>query len=196
MSYKAIAEVGETLIKLLRDQMTDLISADSIVLLSPVDVQDPKVRLSLFLYTLSTNPHLRNEEPAILDQNTFSFPPMVVDLYYLLTAYASDQIPDRTEQTLEQHRILGRAMRILYDNAILTGSVLQGGLSVMNEELRIVFNPISLDDLNEIWSTFRDLGYRLSVSYVVTPVRIHSVRELTVQRVVSKEMNELIAQKE
>jgi hypothetical protein len=192
MSDTAIADVGATLLRLLRDNMGDLIAPASIVLLSPGDVQDPNVRLSIFLYSVIENAQLKNEEP-ILNLNSFKFPPLLVDLYYLLTAYASNQFPDQTEQTLEQHRILGRAMRILYDNSILGGSILQGSMAGTAQELRIVANPISLDDLNQIWSTFRDLGYRLSISYLITPVRIDSVRELGMQRVVSKEMNYLSA---
>jgi hypothetical protein len=191
MSDTAIADVGATLQKLLQDNMEDLITPTSIVLLSPGDVQDQNIRLSIFLYSIVENPHLKNDEP-IFGINSLKFPPLQVDLYYLLTVYTSQALP-QTEQTLLQHRILGRAMRILYDNSILRGSILQGSMAGTAQELRIVANPISLDDLNQIWSTFRDLGYRLSISYLITPVRIDSGREVGMQRVVSKEMNYLSA---
>jgi hypothetical protein len=135
------------------------------------------------------NPHLKNQEMRNISPTQLGYPPLTLDLYYLLTAYASAQIPDRTERTLEEHRILGRAMRIFYDNAILSGTILQGSLSGTGEELRVVLNPISLDDLTKIWSAFQEVGYRLSVSYLVTPTNIDSTRDMSMQRVVSKEMN-------
>jgi hypothetical protein len=187
--YRAIADVGETLITLLRDNMSDLVNPNSIVLLSPAEVEDQSIRLTLFLYSIMENPHLKNQEMRNISPTELGYPPLTLDLYYLLTAYASTQIPDRTEQTLEQHRILGRAMRIFYDNAILSGTILQGSLEGTSEELRIVLNPISLDDLTKIWSAFQEVGYRLSVSYLVTPTNIDSTRDMSMQRVVSKEMN-------
>lgn len=187
--YSAIADVGETLITLLRDNMSDLVPANSIVLLSPADVEDEGIRLTLFLYNVMENPHLKNRGMEDLGPTQLRYPPLTLDLYYLLTTYASSLIPDRTERTLEEYSILGRAMRIFYDNAILSGSVLRGSLAGKDEELRILFNPMSIDDVNKIWTTFQEVPYRLSVSYLVTPVSIDSTRIMSTQRVVSKEMD-------
>ncbi|MCF6155892.1 MAG: DUF4255 domain-containing protein [Candidatus Brocadia sp.] len=187
--YTAIADVGETLIRLLRDNMSDLIPPDSIVLLSPADVEGQNIRLTLFLYSVVENPHLKNQEMHEISPTQLRYPPLTLDLQYLLTTYASTVIPDRTERTLEEHRILGRAMRIFYDNAILSGSVLQGGLAGTDEELRITLNPVSLEDLTKLWTAFPNRSYRASVGYLVTPVRIDSIREMGMQRVISKEMN-------
>ncbi len=188
--YTAIADVGDTLITLLRDNMSDLIPVDSIVLLSPADVEGQQnIRLTLFLYSVVENPYLKNQALQNPNPTELLYPPVSLDLYYLVTAYASTQIVDRTQQTLEEHRILGRAIRILYDNAILSGTILQGALAGTNEELRIILNPISLEDLNKLWSVFPNQNYRTSVSYTVTPVKIDSTRSMTVQRVTSKEMD-------
>lgn len=186
--YGAIADVGETLITLLRDNMSDLFPdpVASVALLSPADVEDQNVRLTLFLYSVVENPHLKNQEMRNLSPTQLGYPPLTLDLYYLLTAYASTQ---NTDGTLDEHRILGRAMRIFYDNAILSGTILQGSLAGTSEELRITSNAISLDDLTKIWSAFQEVGYRLSVSYLVTPANIDSTRDMSMQRVVSKEMN-------
>ena len=43
--------------------------------------------------------------------------------------------------------------------------------------------------LRQIWTAFQDVAYRLSVVYLVTPVKIDSTRQLGMQRVLSKEMN-------
>jgi hypothetical protein len=184
--FTAVADVGETLITLLRDNMNIPNPTASVVLLSPADVEDQNIRLTLFLYTVMENPHLKNQEMRDLSPTQLGYPPLTLDLYYLLTAHASTR---DTDGTLQEHEILGRAMRIFSDNGILSGTTLQGSLTGTDEELRIVLNPMSLDDVNKIWTTFQEVPYRLSVSYLVTPVRIDSTRSISAQRVVSKEMN-------
>ena len=98
-------------------------------------------------------------------------PPLIVDLYYLLTAHhATDQ--------LEAHRGLSRAMRVFYDNAILRGSPIQddqGRGLTSDTTLRITLNPISMEDMTRIWSVFPDTQYEISVTYLVTPVPIESI---------------------
>ena len=186
--YSVIAAVGETLISLLRENMSDLISSESITLLSPADVQGQNIRLTLFLYNILENPHLKNQGVPDVDPSKHKYPPLACDLYYLLTTYASSQIPDLTERSLEEHRILGKAMSILYDNAILSGSIMRGSLSGSEEELRIMLNSLSLDDLNRIWTSFPNCSYRPSVSYLVTPAVIDSKRETIISRVLARDL--------
>jgi Pvc16 N-terminal domain len=183
-----IADVGETLIRLLRDNMTDLINPDTIVLLSPADVEDQNIRLTLFLYSVMENAFLRNQHMRDVDASHQQYPPLSLDLYYLLTSYASAQIQDRTERTLEEHRLLGRAMQVLYDHAIVRGSALQGSLAGTSDELRLVLNPLSLEDLNRIWSVFPNRSYRPSISYMVTPVTIDSTRTTETRRVIARHL--------
>lgn len=186
--YTAIADVGETLIRLLRDNMNDLIPADSVVLMSPADVEGQEIRLTLFLYSVVENPYLKNQQMRDLSPTQLQYPSLPLDLHYLLTAFASTQIPERTERTLEEHRILGRAMRIFHDNAIVDGSVLQGNLAGTSEELRIILNTISLEDLTRIWGVFPNRPYRPSISYMVTPVTIDSTRITEAKRVVLRDL--------
>ncbi len=186
--YTAISDVGETLIDLLRDNMKDLISPDSIVLFSPgeLDAND-SVRLSVFLYQVVENIHLKNQEMQIIDTTRLKYPPLSLDLYYMLTSHPSSGIPDKTERAKEEHSVLSRAMQVLHDNAILTGSVLKGSLANNDDELHIVFNPMSLDDMTKMWTAFPGKSFRTSASYLVTPVMIDSTHEMNVQRVLSKE---------
>jgi len=186
--YSAIADVGETLIGLLRDNMEGLITADSIILASPGDIDSKdNVRLSLFLYQVLENAHLKNQEMQAADPTKLVFPPQALELYYLLTSHVSSGEQDRTEKTLEEHRVLGRALQIMHDNPVLSGSLLKGNLD-KSDELHITLTSLSTDDLTRIWTTFQGRPLRSSVCYVVTPVRIDSVREIGVQRVISKEM--------
>lgn len=180
MSDTAIADVGEILITLLQDNMGIL--RDTIMLISPGEIEpNDNVRLSLFLYQVIENPYMKNQEMQKIDSAHLKYPPLTLELYYLLTAHPAAGIPDRTDRTNEEHGILGKAMRIMYNSSILAFS---------DYELRITLNPMSLDDMTKIWTTFQDRPFRPSACYLVTPVYIDITRDTRVTRVVHKEMDE------
>ena len=182
--YMAIADVGETLVELLRGNMQDLIPADSIALVSPGEIEGKdNIRLSIFLYQVGENIHLKNLEMEKMGSSRLKAPPISLDIYYMLTSYPSSGIQDRTERTREEHSILGRAIQVLHDNTILTGSVLKGSLSAHDTILHVIGTSMSLDDMSKIWSTFKEKSFRPSVCYLVTPVKIESSREKKVSRV-------------
>ncbi len=186
--YTAIADVGQTLIELLRSKM-GILSLDEIVLISPGEIEaNDNVRLSLFLYQVLENVHLKNQEMQKTGSNGGKYPPLTLDLFYILTAHPSTQNGDRTGRTLDEHSILGKAMQILHDKTILKGSDLRGNLNKANIELHITLTPLNLDDLTKIWNTFQGKPFRPSVCYLVTPVEIDSaLPEVSLKRVTSKE---------
>lgn len=188
--YTAIADVGETLIELLRDNMQDLIPrSHSIVLASPGEIEiNDDVRLSLFLYQVLENVHLKNQEMQIKGLSKLTFPPIALDLYYMLTSYPSG-IQDLTERTREEHSILGKAIEVINNNARLTGSILKGSLAMNGCDLHITLTPLSLDDMTKMWTTFPGKSFRSSICFLVTPVMIDTGREKTVHRVISKEVD-------
>ncbi len=186
--YTAIADAGETLIELLREHMQDMVNPSSIILSSPgeIEAQDSP-RLCLFLYQVVESPYLKGREMQALNSTTMQYPPLILDLYYMLTSYGSPQIADRTERTIEEHKVLARAMNVFYDNAILRGSVLRGSLAGTSEELKVTLHPISLDEVKGLWNSFPDKPFKLSVCYMVTPVKIDSTRLVEARRVIEKE---------
>ncbi|MFQ5628757.1 MAG: DUF4255 domain-containing protein [bacterium] len=186
MTETAIHDVGLTLVSLLDNELKNIIGADRISLESPAEVDTGDTRLSLYLYSIIENPDLKNTQKIVIDPKTQNYPSLVLDLYYLLTSYAPDNLSPR-EQTQESQRNLGRAMRLLYDNGIIGGTKLQGSLKDKPLELHVTLNPITVEDLTRIWSVFPEQFYRTSVSYVVTPVPIESQRNLESQRVVRKD---------
>lgn len=188
MSETAIADVGRTLVELLSEELNFTLNSDEVTLASPAEIQGGETRLSLFLYSIIENPNLKNRPREIINSKTSEPPPLTVDLYYLLTSYASDNIPGGlTARLLEAQEILGRAMRVFYDNSIVSGSKLKGSLSETVAEMHVTLNPITVEDLTRIWSVFPEEAYRTSVSYVVTPVPIKSRRSLDSQRVVAQQ---------
>src|SRR5262249_12069603 len=143
------------------------------------------VLISLFLYSImpAAEYRVQNEVPFLSgDSQPPSFP---VELYYLLTTYPQ-QNPDPTDRTLQTHTLLGFAMRVFFDNAILTGSALRGSLP-RDEELRLTYQPITVEDMTRIWGVFPGNSLRTSVSYVLSPVRILSARVPGGTRVASRQ---------
>jgi hypothetical protein len=184
-AYTVIRDVGETLKKLLEDASWAGISPKpEIAFKSPKEIKDAggsTNKVSLFLYQIVENFHLKNEELQRTSDAELCPPPLALDLFYLVTPYSNEPADEKL--------ILGKVIQVFFDNAVLSGTVLQGALSGTDEEIKLLFNPISLDDLTKIWNTFQDVPYKLSVSYMVTPVRIDSTRKMSIQRVVSKEMD-------
>jgi hypothetical protein len=187
MSVTVIADVGNTLVTLLRNNTN--LPAAQIALLSPVDAEGQDIRLTLFLYDILETPELKNADRIIVSPTQSRPAPLSLNLYYLLTAHPPPGLADPTQQTLETHRNLGRAMRVFCDSGILAGTVLQGALAGTGAELRLTLNPMSVEDMTRIWSVFPNSNYRPSVTYLVTPASIDSDQLFDEQRVVEKRVD-------
>ncbi|MGP8328853.1 MAG: DUF4255 domain-containing protein [Methanosarcinaceae archaeon] len=188
--YTAIADVSCTLVDLLRNKMDDLIDPNSIAAVSPGDIEaNDSVRLSLFLFQVIENAHMKNQEMQIINHAKLKYPPLILDLSYMLTSYPSSGIQDKTERTKEEHSVLGRAMQILHDNSIIADPFLRGCLIDDGQELHISQTPYNLDDMTKMWSTFQNRSFRPSVCYLVANVRIRSTREKEAKRVISRKFD-------
>ena len=188
--YTAIADVSYTLIDLLRNKMEDLIDLDSIVAVSPGEIEaNDNVRLSLFMFQVIENVHMKNQEMQIIDSTKLKYPALIMDLFYMLTSYPSSGIQDKTERTKEEHSILGKAMQILHDNSIISDPFLRGCLTGDGQELHISQTPLNLDDMTKIWSTFQNRAFRPSVCYLVSNARIESARGKEAKRVINRKFD-------
>lgn len=183
--HNAIKNVGETLIDLFWDNIKDDLEIKNIIsgenqisLLSPKDMEsDASKKLSLYLYRVTEYHYLKNVDMPIENHEKLRGPPLYLTLHYLITPNTADSESD--------HILLGKIMQILHDNAIIRGSILKGSLADSGEELRIILEPLSIDDIQKIW-TIMDRPYKLSVSYMINPVSIVSLREREIVRVVEK----------
>lgn len=177
-NYSVINDISNTLLTLLKSNMNGLVSSQHITLLSPAAVagEEKSPKLFLYLYNISEDEHLKNLAMQQIDSERLQGPPLPLNLFYLLTPYASDHQGEL--------QILGRAMQIFHDNSIVRGSLLQGSLSGTFEEIAILLQQMSLEDMNKLWSMFGGKPYKLSVSYKVSPALIDSEKEIEVHRVV------------
>lgn len=137
-----------------------------------------KPKVNLFLFRVMENPFAKNQEWQAVGTDVLKYPPLSLNLFYVMTPYADNK--------LDEQRVFGEAMRVFYDNAILTGPLLKGGLENTAEELKVDLVPFTMENLAQIWSALNQ-PYRLSVCYQVRMVAIDSRFERRTTRVAEVE---------
>ncbi|WP_088888974.1 DUF4255 domain-containing protein [Leptolyngbya ohadii] len=176
-NFLAIAAVTATLRNLLTRGLGSELGSGGITT-RPLDKareRDDPNQINLFLYHLVPDPAWRNRElPNQTRPGETGQSPLPLKLYYLMTAYGRGN-----DDTLG-HRILGRAMQILHDNAILNPADIQAALSDSDlqhqvDRIRLSLQPVSLDEMSKLWSSFQT-QFRISVAYEVSVVLIESRR--------------------
>lgn len=136
-------------------------------------------QLNLFLYQIVPNSAWRNMNvPTQILPGETGMPPLALTLHYLITAFGKDN-----DTTLPYgHHLLGKAMSILYDHALLgpdeirsasAASFPANNLDQQIERVRITLQPLTLDEIAKLWSGLVT-QYRLSVGYEVSVMLIDS----------------------
>ena len=181
-NFTVVHDISDTILKILKNDMYGLIPMDRITLSSPAEIEaDTSPHLSFFLYQIVENPYLKNQPFHKNNHKTLRLPPLSLNLFYLLTAHAQNR---ESEQ-----RILGRAMQIIYDHSIISGSLLQGDLIGTFDKLEIVLHPLTIDDMNKLWNMFGNKAYKLSIMYKVSTAMIDSTREIEIDRITKRVSN-------
>ncbi len=180
-----LRDVGITLRELLQSKIPELkVNQNSVVFESPADiVPTGSTIMSVFLYQIVENGFLRNIEPEPIDITQMKYPPLTLDLYYMFTPYAKD----RETELL----VIEELMQFFNDTSVLKENVLRGNLVASgNNEIRIIPNNITFEEINKLWERFPNKSYKLSASYILSPVRIPSAKDpAKITRVVKKEIN-------
>jgi hypothetical protein len=128
---------------------------------------DP-VHLSLYLYRIAPNPYLQNFPLVPHGPDEQRYPPLPLDLFYLLTPLTGSPTDDLV--------ILGRVMQLLDANATIRQAFLDSDMRPKDPEVRVLFNPVSLEELTRIWSAFNQ-PYQLSLCYRVQGLAVDSARQ-------------------
>ncbi|MEU5046261.1 DUF4255 domain-containing protein [Streptomyces griseorubiginosus] len=164
----ALGMVSASLRNLLLGEMR-LSPAPDVTVLAP-DEQSSTRRLNLFLYKLAENPFLKNQDftvrPGSPEQVVPA--PLSLTLSYLLTPYAPN---DPQEGNAAAHQLLGEAMRVFHENAVVPPVYLDPVLADARERLQIAGNTLDPEELSRIWTTFSQ-PFRLSVLYQVSTVQL------------------------
>jgi hypothetical protein len=164
------------------------------ITVAPPDVQVDQVsgaRLNLYLYHLSENPYLKNQEiPGEGYPGAYGHPPLSLILHYILTAFGpSDTTKDAD---LQAQHILGDAMRVLHDFAIISADLLQvksAGQPILDpslldefEQVKVALEPKTLEEISKIWTALPQVNFRRSVVYEISVVQVESQQPRTVAR--------------
>jgi len=188
LSHLAIAETSQFLrhtlwLGLNADPVTNqqVTAEQNIVLSNPAQqlVGNTLRQLSMWLYQVLPNEHLRNAPPVrkqTAGEDTAEFyPPLGLNLLYLLTPSTGNDLGDQ--------QVLGRALQIFHEQSILRMPSTQNPERA--EELHLSLAPRTIEELAEVWEAMQQ-PYRLSVCYEVRVVRIDSQRKQPGGRVVER----------
>jgi hypothetical protein len=180
--FGVIADVSTIIVELLTRALRGLSAQPPIAVLHDLSepVQTQPAKLTVFLYEIAEDPTSRNRPPVRSqppDPLTSRKPPMALLLRYLITPWGGDQ------ET--QHRMLGRALQVFYDDAILAGAELSGSLAATTDSLHVTLTPLTLDQKSWVWYAIQK-PYRLSLNYEIRVVNLDAVAEVAVRPVQSR----------
>ena len=180
--YHVVGDVSAIIVRTLTDAFADLKPAAPVVELNDLSdaVQTPVPKLTVFLYDICEDPASRNRPPVRSvppDAPSVRKPPMALLLRYLFTPWGGSQVT--------QQEMLGRTLQSLYEDAILDGAQLSGGLAGSTDALRFTLTPLSLEQKSWVWYAIQK-PYRLSLNYEVRVVNLDAVKAVPVVPVASR----------
>lgn len=149
---------------------------------SPADIHDDNLpKLLIYLYKVSENSSLINAPVDMGKQITFKVeiplkPPQPVDLHYLMIPYGKDRLAEMI--------MVEWILDTLYDNSIIDPKYYQGALKNNKDEIKIIQMPLSTNEIYNVWSLFTNKEFKLSLSYMVTPVLLPTFKKEEYYRIV------------
>jgi hypothetical protein len=170
---QAIAAVGRAILGLLADNVPRAEFPDArFELYQPSNFNNSPISegITLFLYRVEVNASLRNVSGGVGVDGLRRRPPLPLDLYYLMTAWARD--------AARQQRLLGLAMRTLEDASILSAGALNNAQPETDvfrphETVELLLGTLSLQDLTNLYGAYR-ISPPVSVVYIARIVCIDS----------------------
>lgn len=182
-SYHAIAAISDAIRRLLENACPRSAFPDArFEIFQPSDFKEGLTEgISVYLYRVAINTTNRNQQPRYGPDGKKYLPPLPIDLFYLVSAWAAT--------TYQQQLLLGWAMRALADTTGIPAGFLNQDVPVQdtfqpNEVVELVMDVVPPGDMHNLWDVFRvnqDRSQQLSVPYVARLITIDSSVELTEQ---------------
>lgn len=140
---------------------------------SPKVLRETKMPcISLWLYMIRREPDTLNQPPERPMASLVRRRPLPLTLHYLVCALHDDPA---SEQTL-----LGKVAQVFNDHAIISPGELMDSLAGEDQELRVVLDAPTLEELARVWDSLNE-PYQLSLAYTVQVVSIDSGRDAAVR---------------
>ena len=208
--YLAVGAVTAVLTWLLTDTLTaggpaSVFTSSDVTAVPPDQItvgSEEDARLNLFMYYVSLNPALRNLDLPSVDAagNRVSNAPLALNLHYLVSAYGG-----RTGVPLTTEVLLGWAMKVFHDNAVVPSATIQAALDALAgpppslsaaalavadstnplsgqiEHIRITPEALTTEEIYRLWPAF-NAPYRPSTAYQVSVVVIQDTTPVPVAR--------------
>jgi hypothetical protein len=169
-TFQAIAVTGQAMLGLLADAVPKPEFANAQFELYQIGnfLNPMEEGISLYLYRIAVNGTIRNRPPLTRPDGRRYRPPIPLDLYYVLSAWARSAV--------KQQRLLGWTIRMFEDVPILPTGLLNNygpepAIFQPGETVEIILESPTLADLNNLWSATKT-ALPLSVSYVARMVCI------------------------
>lgn len=181
--FPVISDISNAILKVLRDDICpELIqSTESVKLVSPAD-KNADFKMGLYLYDMQEMREFKQMELVRISSNKAKFPARPLNLFYMLYINGRSQM---TADAESEQRLIGRAMQILMDNAVLSNKPDE---EQEEEAAKITFLNLNFEEKTKLWSTL-SLPYQLGLYFSVSPIILSSRKTYSFTRVLEAEFN-------
>jgi hypothetical protein len=180
--YSAIAAVGTAIVNLLRDASHTEFPQAKFSLLQASDFSTPNALpnpegATVYLYRVTVSTLRRNFPPRTDEVNNRYQPSLPVDLYFMITPWATDAD--------KQLRLLGWIMRVIEDTSIIPATLLNeleqnGKIFAPAENVELFYEPLTMADMAILWENLKQVKVMPSVTYVARMVMLDSNTQMKV----------------
>jgi len=134
---------------------------------SPAEnISDAASMILLYLYRVEQSPYFVNAEGSRPSPNVLRDPPIGLNLFYLIAPFGNGQ--------LQIQLTLGDIIRTFHDMPVIDPAFYHTALQDTTEELRMILNPLPMQEMTELWRSFNERSYRLALTYEASVVLIDS----------------------
>lgn len=175
--FSIISDLSNEILNLLRNYMCpELIqSPEAIKLVSPSD-KNADFQLGVYLYDIQELREYKQMDMIRMGNNTAQYPPKPLNLFFVIYINSKSQMVSDAEN---EQRILGRAIQILMDHAVLEEFASQNE----DEAPAVTLLTLSFEEKTKLWSVL-NLPYQVGIYFSVSPALLSSRRTKTFTRVV------------
>lgn len=134
--------------------------------------------VGVWLYDIRECTELKSHEMVTIDKERQLYPPIYVNLYYMITAYSAGELRYRAQ---EEALMLGKIIQTFHDAGVMEFSR-AGAADGAKPVCQIVRLDLSMEEKLKIYHV-PDGTYKTSLFYEVGPLELTSERQRSVRRV-------------
>lgn len=181
--FSVISDVSNEVLKVLRENICpELIqSPESIALAVPTD-KNADFQLGLYLYDIQELREYQQQDLIRLRGNKAQYPPKPLNLFFALFINTKSQFMSNMEN---EQRILGRAMQVLMDHAILYETAEEDEDTTAS----VTLLPLTYEEKNQNLGRCCPFPISWAIYFSVAPVLLSSRRVRSFRRVVAAEFD-------